>query len=153
MQYALAVQFSMQYALAAALVDGAVGLSTFDDAMVRRPAIQALLPRIDVRPFAPGSSEAAAGMAGGAGEVRVVVRTQDERLLQEQVRYARGAPENPVSTAEIVAKFRDCVAGRLTDGQVDRAIGQVVGLRDTENLSALLEALVIEPSTAVGAHQ
>ena len=141
-------KFSMQYALAAAVLDGAVGLSSFEDAMVARPEIQALLPRIDVRPFAPGSPEAAGGMAGGDGEVRVVVQTQEGRRLQERVRYARGAPENPVSTAEVITKFRDCAAGRLTEEQVSRAVEQVVGLRDADNLTALLDALVVASAGA-----
>jgi hypothetical protein len=69
----------MQYALAVALVDGAVDLRSFEDDMVRRADVQALLPRLDVRPFAPDSPEAAGGMAGGDGEVRVVVDTHDGR--------------------------------------------------------------------------
>jgi 2-methylcitrate dehydratase PrpD len=138
-------KFSMQYALAAALVDGCVGLRTFEDDMVRRPDIQDLLARIDVRAFAPGSAEAAGGMAGGDGEVRVNVETRAGRRLGERVRYARGAPENPVSTDEVIAKFRDCAAGRLTSGQIQRAIDHVVGLRDAPDLTGLVDSLVMTP--------
>ncbi|MCC6175728.1 MAG: MmgE/PrpD family protein [Chloroflexi bacterium] len=138
-------KFSMQYALAAALVDGAVGLSSFEDQMVERPEVQALIPRIEVRPFEPGSPEAAGGLAGGDGVVRVTVQTHTGRRLQEQIRYARGAPENPVGMAEVITKFRDCAAGRLTEEQVSRAVEQVVGLRDADDLTALRDALVVSP--------
>jgi 2-methylcitrate dehydratase PrpD len=138
-------KFSMQYTLAAALVDGGVGLRTFEDDMVVRPAVQELLPRITVRAFAPGSPEAANGMAGGDGEARVLVDVLNGQRLHEQVRYARGAPENPVRTDEVISKFRDCAAGRLTPEQVQRAVDQVVGLRDAPNLSGLMESLVMQP--------
>jgi 2-methylcitrate dehydratase PrpD len=138
----------MQYALAAALVDGGVGLRSFEDAMVVRSDIQELLPRIDVRAFATGSPEAAAGLAGGDGHVRVVLHMRDGRQLQQLVRYARGAPENPVSTAEVVAKFRDCAAGRLTTDQAQRAVDHVVRLREAPNLTGLMESLVVVPVAA-----
>jgi 2-methylcitrate dehydratase PrpD len=137
-------KFSMQYTLSAALLDGGVGLSSFSDEMVNRPAIRALLPRIDVQPFVPGSAESVEGMAGGAGHARVAVCLHDGRRFEERVRYARGAPENPVSTPEVIAKFRDCAAGRLTEDQANRAIDQVVGLRDAENLTTLVESLVLQ---------
>jgi len=149
-QSGLEGKFSMQYALAAAVIDGAVGLGTFEDDMVGRAVVQSLLPRIDVRPFAPGSPEAAGGTAGGDGEVRVAVQTHDGRRLQERVRYARGAPENPVGMAEVVAKFRDCAAGRLTDDQVSQAVEQVRSLRDADDLTVLLDALIVAPVGAVG---
>src|SRR5207245_5103444 len=41
-------KFSMQYVLAAALLDGRVGLDAFDDDAVRRPAARALLARVTV---------------------------------------------------------------------------------------------------------
>ena len=146
----LEAKFSMPYVLAAALVDGAVGLSTFEDQMVERPAIEELLPRIRVRAFTPDSPEAAGGMAGGDGRVGVIVDTCDGRTLQEQVRYARGAPENPVTMEEAIAKFRDCATGRLTQGQVDRVIEQVVGLSHADNLSGILETLQVAPADAAG---
>src|SRR5439155_6143936 len=42
-------KFSMQYVLAAALLDGRVGLDAFRDDAVRRPQAQALVPRVTVR--------------------------------------------------------------------------------------------------------
>jgi 2-methylcitrate dehydratase PrpD len=144
-------KFSMHYALAAALVDGAVGLGSFEDDMVRRADIQDLLARIDVRAFTPGSPEAAGGIAGGDGHVKVVVQTRDGQRLQEQVRYARGAPDNPLTTSEVMAKFRDCAHRRLTPEQVNGAIEQVIGLRDADNLNAVLDSLVAVPVAANGA--
>jgi len=132
----------MQYTLSAALLDGSVGLSSFGDEMVNRSEIQSMLRRIEVQPFVPGSLESAEGMAGGAGHVRVALCMLDGQRFEERVRYARGAPENPLSTADVIAKFRDCAAGRLTEDRANRAIDQVVGLRDAENLTTLLESLV-----------
>jgi 2-methylcitrate dehydratase PrpD len=135
-------KFSMPYVLAAALVDGAVGLGSFSDAMVARDAIQGLLPRIDVHAFEPDGPEAVSGLAGGDGHVRVAVQTRAGDRVQTEVRYARGAPENPVSIADVIDKFRDCTLGRLSPAQATRAIECVLRLRSADGIGSLTAALV-----------
>ncbi|MCA1646844.1 MAG: MmgE/PrpD family protein [Chloroflexi bacterium] len=140
-------KFSMPYVLAAALVDGVVGLGSFSDEMVARDAIQRLLARIDVHAFQPGEPEAAAGLAGGDGHVRVAVQTRAGKHVQTEVRYARGAPENPVSMADVIDKFRDCAQGRLSLEQANRAIDAVLGLRSAHSMGSLIDALMPGVST------
>jgi 2-methylcitrate dehydratase PrpD len=135
-------KFSMPYVLAAALVDGTVGLGSFTDEMVSRDVIQTLLPRIDVHAFEPDETEAAAGLAGGDGHVRVAVQTRGGDRVRAEVRYARGAPENPVSLTEVIDKFRDCAMPRLGREQVNRAVEYVLGLESADSISALIDALV-----------
>jgi len=134
-------KFSMPYVLAAALIDGTVGLATFSDEMVSREVIQTLLPRIDVHAFEPGEPEAAAGLAGGDGRVRVAVQTRAGNHVEAEVRYARGAPENPVAIHEVIDKFRDCAMGRLGREQVNRTVECVLGLQTADSLSPLIDAL------------
>jgi len=44
-----------------------------------------------------------------------------------------------------MTKSRDGAAGRLTHDRVSRAEEQVVGLRDADDLTELLNALVVAP--------
>ena len=53
-------KFSMEYALAAALLDGRVTLASFTDEMVLRPEVRALMPRVrtEYKPGAVSHAEA-----------------------------------------------------------------------------------------------
>jgi 2-methylcitrate dehydratase PrpD len=53
-------KFSLEYGIAAALLDGAPGMASFTDAAVRRPDAQALIERIDVE-LTPGGDGLLAG--------------------------------------------------------------------------------------------
>lgn len=139
----LEAKFSMEYALSAALVDGAVGLSSFRDEMVSRAPIQVLLPRIQVRAW---GAETGQGLAGGDGLLTVAVKTHDGQQLRREVRHARGADQLPLSLSEVVTKFRDCAAGRLGPTQIDASIAELTNLRSRLSLFELVRALT--PATA-----
>ncbi|SIM72696.1 MmgE/PrpD family protein [Micromonospora cremea] len=110
-------KFSLEYVVAAALLDGQITLGSFTDDMVNRPEIRALLPLLDAkedprcRPEDPTAKDSSAG-TGGFHEV--TIRTTDGRELSTRVDYPSGSPKHPLSWDDSRAKFRDCVlaAGR-----------------------------------------
>jgi len=109
----LQAKFSMEYALAAALLDGAPHLLSFTDAAVRRPEARALVARTTVREEARCRPEDPTGthsspVAGGFVEVRIQLVDGTSRMAR--VEHAHGSPADPLSWAEIEAKFRACLA-------------------------------------------
>ncbi len=100
-QTGLEAKFSMQYAVAASLADGRVTLASFEDAAVRRPEIQAFLPRVSKR-------EAAGALQPRYTEVTLHLR--DGRTLHRRTEALRGGPTLPLSDAELTAKLADCIA-------------------------------------------
>jgi 2-methylcitrate dehydratase PrpD len=101
-------KFSMPYAVAAAIADGDVLLSSFEDAAVQRPQIQAFLPRVR------------AVEASGPDLPRwahVVVRLTDGRVLEQRVDALRGGAELPLTDEQLRAKAADCFrsAGAASD--------------------------------------
>lgn len=94
-------KFSMGYAVAAALEDGSIGLSSFTDAAVRRPRLQSFLKLVSAREVAGDMTPRWASVA---------VRTKDGRLLSRRVESLRGAPPNPLSDHELIEKIADCLA-------------------------------------------
>lgn len=94
-------KFSMQYAVAAALLDGAVRLATFDDAAVMRPAIQDFLPRVSVR-------EAEGPTMPRWTELEVVLK--DGRRLHQRIDRLKGSAKFPLTDAELLDKVSDCLA-------------------------------------------
>ena len=134
----LQAKFSMQYVIAAAVVEGGLGVRTFADASVGRPDVQRLLAR--VRPIADEDRPAADPQRNF---VRVVVRLTDGREFAEQVRFPRGDPRGGVhlSDAELATKFRDCAAAVLGDDQTDVALRLLERLDAIDDVRTLTAAL------------
>jgi 2-methylcitrate dehydratase PrpD len=128
-------KFSLEYCLAAALIDGGVGLSSFTDEATRRPEARELMSRVRV-----DEGEAAAEFPiGGYAEVRIALRDGGE--YGTRVDVPRGDPSRPLSWADLVAKFRDCAGAALPTGGADAALRLIQGLDGLDNVSRLTEAL------------
>ena len=112
----LEAKFSMEYNMAAALLDGAIRLSSFDDAQVTRAAIAALMPRVSVR-------EAAGDILPRWSQVQLTLRNGS--VLEQRVAVARGDAGDPLSDAELIDKVADCFAFGQFSGDA-RAFGQRV---------------------------
>ena len=103
---------SLQYTLAEALYFGELGKNAYRAESLRNPAILALARRVHyyVDPEYPGP-----GRFKGA----VKVTLKDGRVFEEIEEYNRGSAENPMSYAEIRAKFDENAAGFLAPKQRD----------------------------------
>jgi 2-methylcitrate dehydratase PrpD len=104
----LEAKFSLEFAVASAVVARRVGLSELTDAFVARPDVQAMLPRVRVAtsatrcPIDPTFAETD----------RVVLRTSSGAELDSgDIRFPRGNAMLPLSEAELHEKFSDCVRG------------------------------------------
>jgi 2-methylcitrate dehydratase PrpD len=115
----------LQYTLAEALVAGGIGKNAYSDAMRLNPEVLALARKVEyiVDPSFPGP-----GRFKGA----VKVTLKDGRVIEEVEEYNRGSAENPMSEAELRAKFDDNASGFLSAGQRDRLAQEIAR---TENLS------------------
>ncbi|HEU4760205.1 MAG TPA: MmgE/PrpD family protein, partial [Dehalococcoidia bacterium] len=128
-------KFSLEYCLAAALLDGRVGLDTFGDEAVRRPEARALARRVAA---AEGGPPMAFPIEGWA-DVRVVMSTGE--AFEMRVDRPRGDPQRPLTWDELAAKFRDCAALALPPPAVDKAIAAIEGLEEAPDVRALVEVL------------
>lgn len=132
-QTGLEGKFSMQYCVAAALLDRAIRLDTFSDAMVQRPAVRALMPRVRMRRI-PGDEGQPTWVRP---EEHVVIRLRDGRVLRTTVVYPRGEATAPLTQEELRDKFRDCAAQVLAAADVERAIELVENLPTLPDVRAL----------------
>jgi 2-methylcitrate dehydratase PrpD len=94
-------KFSLEYAVAATLLDGRPGIASFTDEAVARPAAQALLRRVEADPI-PGGDWLL------AGEAEIELTLDDGAVLRTAVDVPPGAPQRPPSAAELEAKVADC---------------------------------------------
>ncbi|AKQ54105.1 catabolic enzyme [Bordetella hinzii] len=104
---ALEAKFSAQFAVAAALARGKVGLAELDDDLVNEPALRALYGKVDIGIVeAPDPEDAAFSRYD-----TVAITTRDGRVLRSgEIRYPRGHAHLPLPETELRAKFEDCLA-------------------------------------------
>jgi 2-methylcitrate dehydratase PrpD len=104
-QTALEAKFSMQFALAAALIAGRCGLQELRGDFVLRPDVQGLMQRVEVLP----EDREDATRPGEAPQDIVRLETGDGRSFTRAVDYVRGGPELALAPGELFAKFEDCL--------------------------------------------
>src|SRR5262245_2284406 len=106
-QTGLEAKFSMQFAMASAIVARRAGLDELTDAFVQRPDVQGLLRKVVVEPDDRPDPK----RSGAAPWDLVVIETVDGRRLESaRVTDERGSPELPLTTEELWAKFERCLA-------------------------------------------
>jgi 2-methylcitrate dehydratase PrpD len=119
-------RFSAPYTVAVALHRGRVGLGDFDDAAVADPAVTALMERVGVYVDDRHRDKS-------QYPASISVRTVSGRVVERTVELARGKNANPLSEAELKAKFISCAgadSGRLWQAirhaEPDRALADLM---------------------------
>lgn len=100
----LQAKFSLEYAAAAALLDGYPGLHSFTDEAVQRPDAGRLAGLVETE-LEPGGS----WLLDGELEAAVHTRTGEIRRISR--RFPPGSPARPPTPDQLRAKLADCVAG------------------------------------------
>jgi len=104
----LQAKFSIEYAVATALLDSHQGFASFTDAAVQRPEARRLLEAVELEAV-PGGNWLL------DGELRATIHTGDGRTFQVSQQYPPGSPQRPPSEADLNLKLADCLAGLDTD--------------------------------------
>jgi 2-methylcitrate dehydratase PrpD len=94
-------KFSLEYAVAASVLDGCPGFASFTDAAVARPAARRVLERVAVEEQ-PGDD----GLLSGT--VRVELRLRSGATRAAEVGLPAGAPGRAPTEVELASKLADC---------------------------------------------
>jgi 2-methylcitrate dehydratase PrpD len=138
-------KFSMEYTVAAALLDGRVTLASFEDAAVNRAEAQDLLRRVET----VQEGAAAAGPADGYATVTISLR--DGRSVTGHVAEPRGGPASPLLWDELVEKFRDCASLVLDRAGVKHAVALIGALDEQPDVRGLMASVAGGVGTLAGA--
>lgn len=134
-------QFSIPYAVAAAWIDGALGLAHFTEEALQRSDVLALASR--VQPFV--DDELDRDWRRVITPAKVSIRFRDGQTVHARVDYSKGHPRNPMTPEEFVAKTVDCatVAARPLDAEtVDRFASTVSELQSIPDIAMLVQTLL-----------
>ena len=138
----LEAKFSMEFAMASALVARRVGLSELTDEFVRKPDVVSTMGKVrttttDARvpgwdqPFAPDD------------RVSVVLKS-GQVIEHEPVAFPKGSWQRPLTREELADKFVDCASRRFDRAQSIALFDQLWSLSD---LGSVRELKIIEPIT------
>jgi 2-methylcitrate dehydratase PrpD len=132
-QTGLEGKFSMPYCVSVALLDRTVGMAQFEDERVRRADVQAFMPK--VRMFVHPEQTTRECLPTRFSEVTITLK--DGRRLHKRVAQAKGQPKNPLTVAELEAKFRDCASRVLPAARAESILSAVRTLETVPDVGAL----------------
>jgi len=128
---------SLPYVIATAVVEGNVLPEAFSIESIKDPRKWEILPRIKV--VADPEIDA---LFPGVKRARVTITTMDGRSETSLTDYAKGAPENPLSDEEIVAKFKANAAGVISEKRMEEVLKKTWKLQEIENINGYAQLLV-----------
>ncbi|MBI2292584.1 MAG: MmgE/PrpD family protein [Betaproteobacteria bacterium] len=129
-------KFSIDYVLAAMLLDGRVDLDSFTDEYCNAPRMRAALEKVRINAHAewPDDRESRRNSP-------VTIAMKDGRTFTKSVDKVRGSAENPLTREEVIDKYRGCASRVLTGERLERSIGALENLEKIAAAKELIDAL------------
>lgn len=129
---------SIPFLVAVGLLDGAVTPATFTAERIGDPALRPLLSKMTIE-------EDGAFTAKYPSEYncRIVITTNSGEKKVAATSYPKGHRNNPLSDAEVSAKFRRLATPTLTDQQCDQALDLLWSLENLDSLDDVFDAIVV----------
>lgn len=133
---ALQSKFSLHFAVAVAIAEGAAGLKQFTDERLRNPIVQSLMKRIELvrRPRARNKR-------GRGINTEIEISLKSGAKCRGRAAIARGHPNLPASRDEIEEKFRRCADGVLPARAVARFLNNFSALERASSITTWLRPL------------
>ena len=126
----------MPYLIARALIDGQVTLETFTDEAVRDKDVRQLLERIEMR-----ADTSLRSGSDGSRPATVTIRLKNGQTQTLHQDFPKGSPQVPMTSEELLSKFRACTRLAISTAASDRALDQIRALETLANVRGLVAQL------------
>jgi 2-methylcitrate dehydratase PrpD len=130
-------KFSMQYCLAAELLDGRVGMASFTDEQVMRPEAQELIPKIEMKRH-PGYE---GQLSWTEAYHEVEIHLKDGRVLTQRAERATTGSLRGATLEEVRTKYRDTATIALTSENTATTLEMLDNLEDLGPVGPLADLL------------
>ncbi len=137
----LSAQMSAPIAAGLALVDGAVAVGGFQPDSLRRAELERMVDRVETL-----VDETCQAEYPGCRSAHVALDLADGRRLEQRVRDPRGEGANPLSDADLDAKFMANCSPILGEGRAEEARRLIHDFRATPDALTRLIALISPPA-------
>lgn len=130
-------KFSMEYAIAAAIIFGKVALEEFTEESIHDPRIEALIPKINME---VDSELAKLGFIGTAPvKIRIILKNGSE--LNRECDLAKGDPEKPLNDREIENKFMQCASRIINEKKSKKILDSLFELETIDDINSITDLL------------
>ncbi len=127
-------KFCLPYNVAAAVMDGKVDLTTFDEGKIKSQSMKAAMKKVQF--ITPGEGGAARPAAGGEGEGNAIrIFLKDGRVLVKTLQAARGY----IPTEEVITKFRTNAKYVLKSKEAERVKDIILDLENTASIREVMD--------------
>ncbi len=130
---------SLPYCTAAALLEGDLTLASFDAAHLANTDLLDLTARTSVREHPPFTALYPEGIPN-----RVTVYLRNGEVLQNEVVYPPGHARNPLTDAQVEAKFRTLAEPHLTQAAINRLLQRIWNLEEESSITSLLAEMRVQ---------
>jgi len=120
-------KYSLEYVVSAAIMDRQITTETFTDDNVNRPEIQAYLGKIKCM-TRPDTEWEPMRIHPWNHPAEVIIRFKDGTKCSGKAPCARGYPDLPLTTGEILDKFKSCAGPTLPLKTIELLSGRVLTL-------------------------
>jgi 2-methylcitrate dehydratase len=129
---------SLPYVIAVAVADGNVLPGSFGDEKLKDPRILGLLQKIKV--VADPEIDA---LFPKVKRARVTITARGGKQYVSQVDHAKGSPQNPMSDADIIAKFHENAKVVMDQSRRNAIIGATMNLEEMDDVGDYLLLLAL----------
>lgn len=129
-------QFSIPYTVAAACIDGCIGIGHFTNAGLEREDILELATKVEAYVDADIDRD----WHRFVTPAFMMVEFEDGHTVERRIDYAKGHPSNPMQHTEFARKLNDCAshaARPITDTAVETLLSSVQALEEQPDLVGL----------------
>jgi 2-methylcitrate dehydratase PrpD len=130
-------KYSLEYAVSAAIFDRKISFETFTDDAVNRPQLQAFLGKIRCEVRSDSDWEASR-IHPWNHCAEITIRLNDGTEITASEPCARGYPDRPLSTAEIVKKYQQFASPVLAADAVDALGDRILKLEEQTNVAEVI---------------
>lgn len=134
---ALEAKFSLQFAMASAVVARNVGLSQLVDEFVCDPVVQSLFSRVNWTT----TDETLDGSAFAPSESVDVVTKDGRTLSSEAIAYARGNMQRPFTKEDLFEKFSECLGEEYDSGRKNSLFESLLNIENAGDIKELIQGL------------
>lgn len=132
------LQFSLQHVLAAAMLDGDVGLEHMTKESIDDPRLKAARDKVKVK-INPDASLEPVTTPG-----RVIVKTRDGRKFAGERMYVIGSPEEPLTTQQFRALYARITRPMLSDANVKKTTDAILNMEELDDIRDLMDTLAFK---------
>jgi 2-methylcitrate dehydratase PrpD len=134
----ISAQFSARFGLALRLVKGSNGYQDYNEKNLKDPQILALIKKMKYIP-----DQNCEKLKVDVGPALVTIKMKNGTIHVEQVDYAKGSIQNPMTRQELDLKFRGLTNGIIPAKKTEDIIQTVNELEDLDNINKLASLLVV----------